>query len=107
MTFSDFVSYLPYLTIPLVSALVGWITNVLALKMTFYPIKYVGIRPFGWQGIIPSKARKMAETAVDLWTTKLIDIGTQFSRIEPENIAREMGPGIDYLSRQIIDKKLV
>ncbi len=104
MTFSDFVEYLPYLSIPFVSALVGWITNVLALKMTFYPIKYIGLRPFGWQGIVPSKARKMAETAVDLWTTKLIDIGTQFSRIEPENIAREMGPAIDNLSKQIIDE---
>jgi uncharacterized membrane protein YheB (UPF0754 family) len=74
------------------------------LKMTFYPIKYYGVRPFGWQGIIPSKARKMAETAVDLWTTKLLDIGTQFSKLEPENVAREMSPAIDNLSRQIIDE---
>jgi uncharacterized membrane protein YheB (UPF0754 family) len=104
MTFSEFIDYIPYFSIPFVSALVGWITNVLALKMTFYPIKYYGVRPFGWQGIIPSKARKMAETAVDLWTTKLLDIGTQFSKLEPENVAREMSPAIDNLSRQIIDE---
>lgn len=104
MTFSDIIEYIPYLSIPLVSALVGWFTNVLALKMTFYPIKFVGVKPFGWQGIIPAKARKMAETAVDLWTTKLLDIGTQFSKIEPESIAKEMGPSIDNLSRQIIDE---
>jgi uncharacterized membrane protein YheB (UPF0754 family) len=104
MTFSEFIDYIPYLTIPLVSALVGWFTNVLALKMTFYPINFIGVKPFGWQGIIPSKARKMAETAVDLWTTKLLDIGTQFSKIEPESIAKEMGPSIDNLSKQIIDE---
>jgi uncharacterized membrane protein YheB (UPF0754 family) len=104
MTINDLFQYIPYVSIPVVSALVGWITNILALRMTFYPINYVGIRPFGWQGIIPSKARKMAETAVDLWTTKLLDIGVQFSKIAPEKVAIEMGPAIENLSRQIIDE---
>ncbi len=104
MGLSEIIHFLPYLSIPVVSALVGWITNVIALKMTFYPVNYFGIRPFGWQGIIPSKARKMAETAVELWTTKLLDIGVQFARIEPEKIAEEMAPAINNLSRQIIDE---
>jgi len=104
VTISDIVGYLPYLSIPIVSALVGWITNIVALQMTFYPIEYFGVRPFGWQGIIPSKASKMASIAVELWTTKLLDIGTQFSKIEPEMVAQEMGPAIDNLSRQIIDE---
>jgi uncharacterized membrane protein YheB (UPF0754 family) len=103
-SFSDFLGYLPYLSIPIVSALVGWVTNIVAINMTFYPINYVGIRPFGWQGIIPSKARKMAETAVELWTTKLLDIGVEFSRIKSKKIAEEMAPSIDLLSRQIIDE---
>ena len=95
---------LPYASIPMVSALVGWFTNVLALKMTFYPVEYRGIRPFGWQGIIPSKARKMAETAVDLWTSRLIDLREEFARIKPERVAEEMAPSVDRLSREIIDE---
>lgn len=98
------IGHLPYLTIPLVSALVGWITNIVAIQMTFYPVNYFGLRPFGWQGIIPSKAKKMAEKAVDLWTTKLLDIGTQFSKIQPDKVAEEMAPSIDHLSKQIIDE---
>ena len=104
MIFDQILTYLPYLSIPLVSAFVGWITNVLAIHMTFYPVKYYGVKPFGWQGIIPSRAKKMAETAVDLWTTKLIDIGTQFSKIEPEKVAVEMQPAVANLSKQIIDE---
>jgi uncharacterized membrane protein YheB (UPF0754 family) len=104
ISLSEILGYLPYLSIPLVSALVGWITNVVAINMTFYPINYIGIRPFGWQGIIPSKAKKMAETAVDLWTAKLFDIGVQFSKIKPEKVAEEMAPSIDLLSKQIIDE---
>lgn len=102
--YNAIIDLLPYLSIPIVSALVGWVTNVIAIRMTFYPLKYVGIRPFGWQGIIPSKAKKMAETAVDLWTTKLLDIGAQFSKIKPKKVAEEMSPSIDHLSRQIIDE---
>ncbi len=102
--FEQIWNLLPFLTIPVISALVGWITNVLAIHMTFYPVEFVGIRPFGWQGIVPSKARKMAETAVELWTTKLLDIGTEFSKIEAGRIAEEMGPAVDQLSRQIIDE---
>ena len=104
MEFSIILEYLPYLSIPIVSAFVGWATNVLALRMTFYPVEYFGIRPFGWQGIIPSKAEKMAVKAVELWTTKLINIGTEFSKLRPEKVAEEMGPAIDNLSKQIIDE---
>ncbi len=92
------------LSIPFVSAFVGWITNLIAIKMTFYPIEFKGLRPFGWQGIIPSKAKKMAETAVDLWTGKLINIEEEFARVEPQEVAKEMTPSIDRLSRQIIDE---
>lgn len=104
ISFSEIIDLLPYLSIPIVSAMVGWITNIVAINMTFYPINYVGVRPFGWQGIIPSKAKKMAETAVELWTTKLLDIGTQFSKIKPNKVAEEMAPSIEHLSKQIIDE---
>ena len=78
------------------SGLVGYGTNWLALKMTFYPLEFVGIelvrikdQPlglFGSQGIIPTKAAKMAGDATDLMTTKLINVKQVFSRLEPEKV---------------------
>jgi len=48
-----------YLSIPVIAALIGWITNWMAIKLTFYPLDFVGIRPFlGWQGIIPPRPRR-------------------------------------------------
>jgi len=91
-------------SIPFVSAAVGWITNLIAIKMTFYPLKFKGLYPFGWQGIIPAKSKKMAETAVDLWTSKLINIEEEFARVEPEKVAVEMMPSIGRLAKQIIDE---
>ncbi|MEL6590985.1 MAG: hypothetical protein AAFQ68_12935, partial [Bacteroidota bacterium] len=45
-----------YASIPFVSAIVGWGTNIIALKMTFYPVRFWGVWKIGWQGIIPSRA---------------------------------------------------
>jgi len=93
-----------YLSIPVTSAIVGWGTNVLALKMTFYPLEFVGFKPIGWQGIIPSKAEKMSNMSVDLWLEKLIDVRELFEQIDPDAVAEEMRPEFDRLSKEIMDE---
>jgi uncharacterized membrane protein YheB (UPF0754 family) len=94
-----------YISIPITSAIVGWGTNVLALKMTFYPVEFIGIKPYlGWQGIIPSKAKKMAQISVDLWTTKLVDVKELFAKIKPEKVAEEMRPQFDRMAKEIMDE---
>lgn len=81
-----------YLSMPVISALVGWITNVVAIKMMFYPIRFIGVAPpwLGWQGIVPRKAAKMAGIAVDTITRKLITEQEIFSRMDPERVAEEL-----------------
>ncbi len=97
--------YLQFLSIPVISGIVGWGTNVLALKMTFYPLEFWGIKPFlGWQGIIPSKAEKMAKISVNLWTTKLIDVKELFAQLDPHQVAEEMRPQFDRISKEIMDE---
>lgn len=94
-----------YLIIPFVSAVVGWGTNVLALKMTFYPLEFIGIPPYlGWQGIIPSKAGRMAGMSVDLLTANLIRIEEVFARLEPERVAEEMQDDLQRISKEIINR---
>ncbi len=58
-------AYGSYLLIPFIAALAGWGTNWLAIKMTFYPLEYVGRFPFGWRGVVPSRIRKFATGMVD------------------------------------------
>ena len=94
-----------YLSIPITSAIVGWGTNVLAIKMTFKPLEFIGIPPyFGWQGIIPSKAVKMSTTSVDLWTSKLVSVKELFEQIDPKAVAKEMRPEFDRISKEIMDE---
>lgn len=93
-----------YASIPVLSALIGWSTNVLALKMTFYPLNFVGIGKLGWQGIIPSRAGVMAGKSVDLLTSKLITIEERFEQLDPERIAEEMEPALNRMTNQIVDE---
>ncbi|RLD67474.1 MAG: hypothetical protein DRI95_04725, partial [Bacteroidetes bacterium] len=99
-----FLNNYPYLIIPFISGFVGWFTNVIALKMTFYPLEYIGIRPFGWQGIIPSKATKMAKISVDMMTSKLVSVTDVFSRLSPERIEEEIQPAIRAMAKQITNE---
>jgi uncharacterized membrane protein YheB (UPF0754 family) len=58
------------------SGVVGWGTNWVALKMTFYPLEFWPVKVwqpedqpmglFGWQGIIPAKAATMAADFTDM-----------------------------------------
>lgn len=104
LSFWEFIqTNYPYLIIPVVSALVGWSTNVLALKMTFHPLEFKGLMPYiGWQGIIPAKAGTMAAKAVDLITGKLLKIEEQFALMDAARVTREMGPELDRVSKKII-----
>ena len=81
-------TYLKYLSIPLLAAFVGWSTNWLAIKLTFWPINFIGIPPWlGWQGIIPSKVEKMASIVVDQTVSKLGTLYEFFNEMQPDIIS--------------------
>ncbi len=97
-------------TIPVVAGLIGYVTNWLAVKMTFRPLEFVGIRPWlGWQGIIPAKAKKMASIAVDSTVSKLGTLSEIFEQMDPERIAqhviRTIGPDVPVLVDEIMSRE--
>ncbi|TGL17559.1 DUF445 domain-containing protein [Leptospira levettii] len=82
--------------IPFTYGFVGWVTNWLALKMTFYPIQFIGIPPYlGWQGIIPRKAHKMASKSVDVITERLLNIKEVFLKVDPKKAEVVFLPALD------------
>ncbi len=96
-----------YLSIPVMSALVGWGTNVLALKMTFYPLDFVGLPPFlGWQGIIPAKAESMARRTVDLMTTRLVGVQEVVDRLDADRVVEAIAPGVERMLTEVIDQTM-
>ena len=111
-----------YASIPVVASLIGYGTNVLAIQMTFLPLEYFGADTppdggrrvnltlsctragvgekfflkwgfsLGWQGIIPSKAEKMARKACLMITTKLTNLQDVFDKVEPDRIVECLQP---------------
>jgi len=80
-----------YLSIPLISGIIGYVTKVVAIQMMFLPLEFTGIRPWlGWQGVVPRKAEKMATIAVDIMTRRLIKPSEIFARLDPKRVAGEI-----------------
>ncbi|GGF53552.1 DUF445 domain-containing protein [Alteromonas lipolytica] len=99
------VQTLSLLSIPLISAIVGWGTNYLAVKMMFYPLKFVGIPPvFGWQGLIPAKRRQMAEIEVELVLGKLLSVEELAGRLEPEALTKAIEHRLNQVVRKIVNE---
>ncbi|WP_100656811.1 DUF445 domain-containing protein [Alteromonas flava] len=96
---------LTLLSIPLVSAIVGWVTNFLAVKMMFYPIEFFGIKPFfGWQGLIPAKRREMAEIEVELVLGKLLSVEELAERLDPDELTNAIQRRLTQVLRKIVNE---
>mmetsp|Transcript_102682 Transcript_102682/g.162306 ORF Transcript_102682/g.162306 Transcript_102682/m.162306 type:complete len:527 (-) Transcript_102682:98-1678(-) len=107
----SFGQLLKYLSIPLVSIVFTYVHIWAALYMTFYPMRFIGCLQIpdtnvgcGWQGIIPNKAAKMAQTAVRLMTEKLIDVQEIIDRIDADEIIKELEPVLDKTLFQTIEE---
>jgi len=96
--------HLLLLAIPLISAFVGWFTNFLAVKMMFYPIEFIGIKPFlGWQGLIPKKRQEMAEIEVELVLGKLLSVQEIAARLDPEELTNNIQRRLKQVIRKLVD----
>lgn len=97
-----------YLSIPVIAALIGWITNWLAIKMTFLPLEFVGKPPLlGWQGIIPSKARKMAAISVDATISKIGTVREIFEQIDPKLLATHIVHSVEPRIEEYVDEMML
>lgn len=98
------VQTLSLLSIPLISAFVGWATNYLAVKMMFYPIEFIGIKPiFGWQGLIPAKRREMAEIEVELVLGRLLSVKELAERLEHDKLTLVIQRRLKQVIRKIVN----
>ncbi|MDX6564305.1 MAG: hypothetical protein QOD65_4119, partial [Gaiellales bacterium] len=80
-----------YVSMPLIAAFVGYITKLLAVEMIFRPLEFRGIKPwFGWQGMVPRRAAKMAGIACDSVIGGLLKPEELFDRLDPDELYRQI-----------------
>lgn len=95
-----------YLSMPLVAAIIGYFTKIVAIEMMFRPLEFRGIPPYlGWQGIVPRRAARMASIVCDTMTEKLISPEEIFDRLDAERVAKEIEKplldNIETITRQV------
>lgn len=77
------------LIIPVVSALIGYITNVVAIKLLFWPKKPINLGFFRLQGLLPKRQADIAKSIGDLVEEQLLSIDELFDQVDtPETRAR-------------------
>lgn len=81
---------LRWLAIPLVAAIAGMLANWLAVVLLFHPRDYFGVRPLGWQGLIPSRTRHIARIMAHNISHTIGDVETLYARLEPEQITKHL-----------------
>ena len=120
--------WLSFITIPIFSGVIGYVTNWSGVIMLFYPIRFRGIRipglaplvqlmprkiqqipgfmvgGIGWQGIIPSRAAKMASIAVDKGIAKLGNASDFYRQLEPERMADHVLESAKRDMRDVVDR---
>ncbi len=105
----DYQQYLPYLIPPILGGFIGYVTNYIAIRMLFRPLKawrILGLRVPLTPGIIPSKrgelAIKMGEMVGDHLLTA-DDVGRAFAR---DSIQRELRLTVTDKLSSFLDREL-
>jgi len=89
--------------IPFIAAFIGWLTNMIAVKATLYPVKFIGIPPiFGWQGVIPKNAEEMSQNFSTMIRDKLIDTEAMFASIKHDK--EQTDKLIDKMTDKVIEE---
>jgi uncharacterized membrane protein YheB (UPF0754 family) len=88
----DLVRHWPiYLSMPVIAAVIGYLTKRAAIEMMFRPVDFVGVPPFlGWQGVVPRNSERMIAVAAELLTAKLVDPKEILQRLDPGRLATEL-----------------
>ncbi|MGF6888837.1 uncharacterized membrane protein YheB (UPF0754 family) [Nocardia sp. GAS34] len=117
------------ITIPLFTGIIGYITNWTGVLMLFKPLAFHGISVpglkslfhflpkrvqvlpllrydgrMGWQGIVPSRADKMASIAVDKGLSKLGSVSDFYRELEPDALAEHLTTLAEEQIRDIVEE---
>ncbi len=94
--------------IPFISAFIGWITNLIAIKMLFHPRKPVKLLFFTLQGIFPKRQQQFAEKLGKLVADELLSFEDIAKKLTDKEKIKAILPDIadrieDFLRYKLTD----
>ncbi len=67
------MSWIFLLSLPILTAFIGWMTNLVAIRMLFRPMEGIRILGYTWQGIIPKRQKELATRTAAIIERELLD----------------------------------
>lgn len=86
----------------IIGAMIGWITNFIAIKMLFRPYKEINFIFFKIQGLLPKRKNEIGHSIAEVVDKELVSMKDIISKISSSDIEESMGSLID----GILDSKL-
>ncbi|MFW5487872.1 MAG: DUF445 domain-containing protein [Desulfovibrio sp.] len=91
---------------PIICGLIGWITNILAVKMLFHPRKPLSIGPFSLQGVFPKRQMALAKRLGDMVDSQLINIEEITCALKDDGISESLRDKVDAYVETLLREKL-
>jgi uncharacterized membrane protein YheB (UPF0754 family) len=76
--------------IPVIGALIGYITNVFAIKMLFRPQQPIRLIFFELQGLLPKRQREIASSIGELIEERLLSLDDLFDSVDTPEVRRRI-----------------
>ncbi len=93
-------------TLPIIAAIIGWVTNFLAIKMLFHPRKKIDLFFFSIQGIFPKRQEVLAERLGKMVSKELFSFDDIKDRFTSTSTAQEINKVLDEKLEDFIEVKL-
>jgi len=97
----SFIEILIFL--PIFGAFIGWVCKLVAIRMLFAPSKFVGIGPFGWQGVVQRQAPKFSNGVADTVETAGVDVAALVHGIDGHHVVEELAPVLAVESEALLE----
>lgn len=92
--------------IVLISAIIGWITNYLAIKMLFRPYKEINLGLFKIQGLIPRRRAEIGQGIANVIEKELISVKDVIENIDRDKFSLKLEELIDQILQKNLKSKL-
>ncbi len=92
-------------TLPIISGLIGWLTNYVAIKMLFHPRKKINLYLFQMQGVFPKRKPILAERLGRIVARDLLSVEAIKEKLDtPENQQQIKVAIVNELEDYIVNK---
>lgn len=90
-----------------IGAMIGWITNFIAIKMLFRPYKEINLIFFKIQGLLPKRRNEIGNSIAEVVNNELVSVKDIISKISLEDIEENIGLIVDRILESRLKEEIV